>query len=180
MKRSILIIAVLFVTTTLFSQKQKLGLNNAFVVALLDNPEDRYSLEINFTELLMSKGVKAEPSLNHIKFGADSQGLANDSITALIKSKGIDTYVLASVRGYDKHFKKTKIKTSLQLALSQGSLYDLFREDVIAISFEFKFYRNGELVYTDIVKCGNVSDRSTVLKRFRKKVGKRITKKWMK
>ncbi|MGY8926302.1 MAG: hypothetical protein ACKVJC_03295 [Flavobacteriales bacterium] len=179
MKRSLLIIAVLFVTTTLFSQKQKLSLNNAFIVVLLDNPEDRYSLEINFTELLMSKGVKAEPSLNHIKLGADSQGLANDSITALIKSKGIDTYVLVSVRGHDKRFKKTKRKDSLEVALSQGSLYDLYRQDVISISFEFKFYRNGVFVYSDIVKCGNVSDRSTVLKRFRKKVGKR-TKKWMK
>ena len=67
MKRRLLIIAVLFVTTTLFSQKQKLSLNNAFIVVLLDNPEDRYSLEINFTELLMSKGVKAEPSLNHTR-----------------------------------------------------------------------------------------------------------------
>ena len=169
------------VSLTSFGQKKvRLGLTNALVIGQLDNPEDRYSLEINFTELLTSYGVTAEPSLNHVKFGENSQILGEDSIVQVMKSKGIDTYALVSVRGYDKKFKRTTRKDSLSTALSIGSLFDLYRQDIVSISFEFKFYRNGEFVYTDIVKCGNIGDRSSVIKRFRKKTGKRITKKWMK
>jgi len=181
MKKTFILVLVLTVTLFSFGQKQApLGLTNALVVGQLDNPEDRYSLEINFTELLSSMGVQAEPSLNHIKFGEDSQVLGGDSLVQLLKNKGIDTYALVSVRGYDKKFKKTSRKDSLSTSLAVGSLFDLYRQDIVSISFEFKFYRNGEFVYTDIVKCGNVGDRSSVIKRFRKKVGKRIRKKWKK
>lgn len=181
MKNAIILSIFVIVSLTATSQKQaSLGLNNALVIGQLDNPEDRYSLEINFTELLTARGIKAEPSLNYIKFGENSQILGEDSIVQLMKSKGIDTYALVSVRGYDKRFKKTTRKDSLSTALSVGSLFDLYRLDIVSISFEFKFYRNGEFVYTDMVKCGNVGDRSSVIKRFRKKVGKRIVKKWKK
>ena len=181
MKSLLILFITLFVVTGTFAQKkskQKLNLTNALVIAQLDNPEDRYSLEINFTELLSSRELNAQPSLNFMKFGADSQILASDSILALMKSKGIDTYALVSVRGYDKRFKKSERKDDLKTALTQGSLFDLYRLDIVSISFEFKFYRDGQVVYTDIVKCGNVGDRATVLKRFRKKVGRRIDKKW--
>ena len=183
MKKGIILLTALLFVSGVFSQKTKkvkLHLNNALVVAQLDNPEDRYSLEINLTELLVSRGVKAEPSLNYMKFGEDSQVLGSDSIVNLMKQKEIDTYCLVSVRGYDKRFKKTKRRDNLKDALSVGSLFNLYREGIVSISFEFKFYRNGEFVYTDIVKCGNVGDRPTVLKRFRKKTGKRIVKKWKK
>jgi len=155
-------------------------LTNALVVAQLDNPDDRYSLEINLTQLLVASGIKAEPSLNYMKFGEDSKILASDSIAEIMKTKGIDTYCLVSVRGYDRRFKKTEGRENLAAALSVGGLFDLYRQDIVSISFEFKFYRNGEFVYTDMVKCGNVGDRETVLKKFRKKTGKRILKKWRK
>lgn len=181
MKNTFILALALTITSISFGQKQApLGLTNALVIGQLDNPEDRYSLEINFTELLSSMGVQAEPSLNHVKFGENSQVLGEDSLVQLLKSKGVDTYALVSVRGYDKRFKKTTIKDSLSIALAVGSLFDLYRQDIVSISFEFKFYRNGEFVYTDIVKCGNVGDRASVIKRFRKKVGKRIYKKWKK
>lgn len=181
-KLNLILFALLFVTNVQAqkAKKVKLHLNNALVVAQLDNPEDRYSLEINLTELMVSRGVKAEPSLNYMKFGEDSQVLGTDSIVNLMKAKGIDTYCLVSVRGYDKRFKKTKRRDNLKTSLAEGSLFNLYREGIVSISFEFKFYRNGEFVYTDIVKCGNVGDRATVLKRFRKKVGKRILRKWKK
>ena len=181
MKNTFILALVLTLTSWSFGQKQALlGLTNALVIGQLDNPEDRYSLEINITELLNSKGVKAEPSLNHVKFGENSQILGEDSLIQLMKSKGIDTYVLVSVRGYDKKFKKTTLRDSLEASLAMGNLFDLYRQDIVSISFEFKFYRNGEFVYTDIVKCGNIGDRSSVIKRFRKKTGKRIIKKWKK
>tara|TARA_B110000285_G_scaffold155897_1_gene173981 strand:- start:1946 stop:2494 length:549 start_codon:yes stop_codon:yes gene_type:complete len=181
MKNAFILVLFATVSLTSFAQKKApLELTNALVIGQLDNPEDRYSLEINFTELLTSYGVKAEPSLNHIKFGEDSQVLGEDSLIQIIKSKGINTYALVSVRGYDKRFKKTTRTDSLPTALSIGSLFDLYREDIVSISFEFKFYRNGIFVYTDIVKCGNIGDRSSVIKRFRKKTGKRIAKKWIK
>ena len=164
-----------------FGQKQQpLNLSNALVIAQLDNPEDRYSLEINLTEILSSVGIKTVPSLNILKLGADSQILASDSVAQLMASQGIDTYVLATVRGYDRKFKVSKNQDDFKSAVTLGGLFDLYRMDIVSISFEFKFYREGKFVYGDIVKCGNISDRQTVLKRLRKKVTKRVSKKWVK
>ncbi len=166
--------------STVFGQtkKQPLNLTNAVVVGQLDNPEDRYSLEINLTQVLVDNGIKAIPSLNIMKMGGDPQVLDSDSLRTELKNKGIDTYLLATVRGYDRKFKKSTKNDDFKTALSVGSLFDLYREDIVSISFEFKFYRNGEFVYGEIVKCGNISDRATVLKRFVKKVNKRVAKKW--
>lgn len=161
------------------AQKVDLALKNAVVIGQLDNAEDRYSLEINLTELLTSRGVKTIPSLNIMKMGSDSQLLASDSMKMVLKEKGIDTYILASVRGYDRKFKPTTSRDGLFKSLELGSLFNLYQPDIVSVSFEFKFFRNGEFIMSDIVKCGNVSDRETVLKRFRIKVGKRIIKKWL-
>jgi len=180
MKKITLFIAILLISTLSMAQKkEKLHLTNALVIAQLDNPEDRYTLEINMTELLTSRGVKAFPSLNYMKQGGDSQVLASDSVQKIMLEAGVDTYVIITIRGYDKRFKKSKRKENLETSLSEGGIFDLYRTDIVSISFEFKFYRNGEMVYSDIRRCGNISDRPTVIKRFRKKVGKRIYK-WMK
>lgn len=181
MKKYILLLVLITSINALFAQKKvKLELKNAIVVGQLDNPEDRYSLEINLTELLTSRGVKTIPALNIMKMGSDSQLLASDSMTQVLKEKGIDTYILASVRGYDRNFKPTTSRDNLFKSLALGNLFNLFQPDIVSVSFEFKFFRNGEFIMSDIVKCGNISDRETVLKRFRIKVGKRITKKWLK
>jgi len=183
MKNFIVLIVVSLLATSTFAQKEKkvkLNLTNALVVAQMDDPDDRYSLEINLTQLFVSSGIKAESSLNYMKFGEDSKILGEDSIKGIMKSKGIDTYCLVSVRGYDKRFKKTERRDNLSDALLIGGLFGLYQENIVSISFEFKFFRDGEFVYTDIVKCGNVGDRETVLKKFRKKTGKRILKKWRK
>ena len=76
----------------------------------MDSQEDRYSVEINFMEMLTNRGMKAMPSLNLIKLGADSRELASDSIMQLCKAKGIDTYILVGVRGYDRTFKVSDTK----------------------------------------------------------------------
>ncbi|MCH2229287.1 MAG: hypothetical protein MK105_02990 [Crocinitomicaceae bacterium] len=183
MNKLILVALVVFFATSSFAQKKskvKLNLTNALVIGQMDNPADRYSLEINTTELLNTRGVKAVPSLNMMKLGGDAMILASDSIADLMKSKGVDTYVLISVRGYDRKFKVTGLKDSLETVLGTNSLFGLYREDIVSISFEFKFFREGHLIYSDMVKCGNIGDRETVIKRYRKKVGKRILKKWKK
>lgn len=183
MKNLILVLLVAFVATGSFAQKKskvKLNLTNALVIGQMDLTADRYSLEINTTELMNSRGVKAVPSLNVMKLGGDAMILASDSIADVMKAKGVDTYVLVSVRGYDRKFKVSGLKDSLEVALGTNSLFGLYREDIVSISFEFKFFRGGQLVYSDMIKCGNIGDRETVIKRFRKKVGKRILKKWKK
>lgn len=174
------LLTILFVVSTAgyFAQLSDLHLTNALVVGQLDKPEDRYTVEINLTEMLTNAGIKAVPSLNMMKLGSDASMLATDSIQRLVTAKGIDTYVIVSVRGFDRRFKPSVRKDDLNTALGAGSLFPIYREEVVSVSFEFLFYRNGQFVASDIVKCGNVSERDTVIKRFRKKLTKRIVKKW--
>ena len=44
--------------------------------------------------------------------------LTNDSVQKIITSKGIDTYMTVSVRGYDKRFKLAENSDNLDLALN--------------------------------------------------------------
>ncbi len=176
--KNLTLLLLLLVAVNVQAQKESIQLKNALVVGQLDKAEDRYSVEINLTELLTEAGVKAIPSLNILKMGSDASIIATDSIQKIISAKGIDTYILVSVRGYDKKFKKTHRKDELKTALDAGNLFPIYRDEVVSVSFEFMFYRNGQFIGTDIVKCGNVSSRDTVIKRFRKSVAKRIEKSW--
>ncbi len=162
-------------------KKQKPGkikLTNALVIGQLDTPEDRYSLEINLTDLLARKGIKAVPSLNVLKLGADSQQLATDSVQQAIKAKGIDTYMLVSIRGYDRKYRVGNLDDSFETALGQASFFELYREGIVSISFQIKIFRDGKCVAADMIKCGNIGDRDTVLRRLRKKLNKVIDKKY--
>ena len=47
-------------------------LTNAVIIGQFDKPEDRFSIEINTTEILAAQGIKAMSSLNLLKTGADS------------------------------------------------------------------------------------------------------------
>jgi hypothetical protein len=178
--RTLLFAALLFVSGYSFGQKDapELNLTNAIVIGQMDNPADRYSIEINLTEMLASRGVKSMASLNLMKLGSDSQLLASDSISEQVKAKGFDTFILVSVRGYDKRFKPSETKEDFVTSLSRANLFELYQMDIVSVSFEFKFYRGGELVYSEIVRCGNAGSREKVIKKFRKKVGKRISKAW--
>jgi Cft2 family RNA processing exonuclease len=158
---------------------ENLKLKNALVIALLEQEDDHFSIEINLTELLSNAGIKAIPSLNILKRGNYTTVLATDSIQELTRTMGVDTYMLVSVRGYDKKFKPSSCKDDLQQALSVGNLFPIYRDEIVSVSFEFTFYRNGQCVGSDIVKCGNVSDRESVLKKFRKQITKKITNDWL-
>lgn len=178
MKQLILGLIVCF-SFQLAGQVENLNLKNALVIAQLDQEDDRFSLEINLTELLATAGIKAVPSLNVLKLGNDAALLATDSIQELVRTMGVDTYMLVSVRGYDKKFKPSSCKDDLQQALSVGNLFPMYRDEIVSVSFEFIFYRNGQCVGADIVKCGNVSDRESVLKKFRKQIGKKLSGDWL-
>lgn len=176
--KSLVTCLFLLVSLSLTAQLDKIKLKNAVVVGQLDKPEERYALEGALANLLSDNGVPATPSLNYVKAGGDSRELANDSLKNILMQKGFDTYVIVSVRGYDRKFKPSERRDSLEEKLGQGSLHEIYRQDAVSVTFEFTFYRNGEYLACDVVKCGNISDRESVLKRFRKKVSKRIYKKW--
>lgn len=160
--------------------KTSITLSNALVIGQMDKPEDRYSIEITLTEILSSRGVKAVPSLNVLKLGADSRSLATDSIQKLVAAKGVDTYCIVTIRGFDRKYPVSNSNDDMATSLDQASFFELYREDAVSISFQFKFFRDNICVHSEIVKCGNIGSRESVIKRFRKKVGKRVSKAWTK
>lgn len=158
--------------------KTPLNLRNVVIIAQMDDPADRYSVEISMSELFGNVGVKSTPSLNLIKQGADAQILASDSVSTALKGQGFDTYMVISVRGYDKRFKTSNVQESLSDALSRGNLFAIYQEGVVSVSFEFKFFRAGQLVRNEVIKCGNAGSRQKVMRKLRKKVTKRAQKNW--
>lgn len=179
--KQVLLLLILCLTLPAFGQKKKmteLHLTNALIIGQIDNVEDRYSLEIILTQMFTAAKIKSMPSLNVLKQGSDAVVLATDSVQQMLAAKGIDTYALVCVRGYDRRFKVSEKQDDFRTALEGSSLFDLYRQDITSVSIEFKFYRQGQYVGGDILKCGNISDRETVLKRISNKLEKRIYKKW--
>jgi hypothetical protein len=162
-----------------WTQLSGINLSNALVLAQMENDEDRYTIEVCLTELFTNANIKTLPSLNVLKTGSPATLLASDSLMQVVKQKGIDTYVLVSVRGYDKKFRPGQCKDDFQTALGVANLYPIYREEIVSVSFEYLFYRNGQCLGSDVVKCGNVSDRDAVLKKFRKAMTKHIYKYWL-
>ncbi|GAB5416900.1 MAG: hypothetical protein Crog4KO_17670 [Crocinitomicaceae bacterium] len=182
MKLVIALTAVLFVFGAQAQKKKKdqepLNLTNVVIIGQMDDPADRYSVEISMTELFANMGVKAKASLNLMKQGADSQVLASDSVSDLISGQGFDTYMLISVRGYDKRYKASTVNESFSESLGRGNLFSLYQEGIVSVSLEFKFFRNGVMVHNEIVKCGGAGSREKVMRKLRKKVMKRLRKSW--
>jgi hypothetical protein len=157
---------------------QGLKLKNVLVIGQFDKPEDRYAIEVNITELLTNSGIKAIPSLNILKQGTSALNLVSDSIQKIIQSKGFDTYLIVNVRGYDRKFKPSETIISFEEMLNMASLYHIYRDEASSVSFEFTFFRKEGVVKRFILRCGNVSNRDSVIKRFRKNMPKLIEKKW--
>lgn len=160
------------------AQLSNLKLRNVVVVGQFDKYEERFTIESTLTSLLNDYNIKTTPSVNYVNAGESSTVLSGDSLTNVLKEKGFDTYVIVSVRGYDRKYKVSQIKYTFAEKLDQGTLREIYRNAAVSVTFEFAFYRNGELVAIDQVKCSNISDRESVLKRFRNKTEKRIAKKW--
>lgn len=157
------------------SYAQGIKLTNALIIGQFDKQEDRFAIEVNVTDLFTSLGIKAIPSINILKQGADPLILASDTMINALKLKGIDTYVLIYVKGYDRKFKGSNSELLLEEGLKQSSIYSLFKDDITSITFEFSIFKGGKRVYANVFKVGNISNRDDVIKRFRKKAPKFIS-----
>lgn len=169
----------LFLLFTVCVYGQQIAFKNALVIGQFDKSEDRYAMELNLVEILQQNGYKALPSFNLLKQGEALGNLLNDSTRNLLKSKGIDAYVVLNVRGYDRKFKSSEAKTTFKEMLDMTSIYHIYRDEATSVTFEFTFFDlNNQLIGRSLLKCGNVSDRDSVMKRFRKKLPKTIAKDW--
>lgn len=179
MKKLILLsfIFLAFQSVAQKKNKESFNLTNALIVGLLDKENERFSLEIALTEFFAQRGVNAVPSLNVLKQGSDQSLLATDSLRNQVKAKGIDTYLIVSVRGYDARFKKSTRSEDFKTALDYGTLFGLYRDEVTTVTFEFFFYRNDAIVKTQMIRVGNVSSNETVIKRLKKKLARKM-KRW--
>lgn len=173
-------IALLFVVFTTVAQDGLKNFNNVVIVGQIDNPEDRFSLEIALADFFKKNSIKTTTSLNIIKQGGDAMTLASDTTQAQLKAKGFDTYMLISVRGYDRKFKKSTRKPTMVESMEEGHLFPLYREEVVSVSFEVSFYQNGSLIEYNLIKVGSVGTREAVLKKLRKKLAKKMKKSWKK
>ncbi|SFT81557.1 hypothetical protein SAMN05216474_2502 [Lishizhenia tianjinensis] len=179
----------LFLSTSLIAQEEKKNitsedlpgmdsLNNVVVVGQIDFQQDLFALEINLTTLFNQHGIKTKSSLNVVKQGASATSLANDSIQNLLKEQGFDTYMLISVRGYDRKFKPSTNILSLNKNLTSEHLFPLYRDDIVSVTFEITFYKDGEPVENRLIKIGTVGSQESVLKKLNKKMSKLIEKEW--
>ena len=158
---------------------QSVKLTNAVVITQFDKEEDRYAMQALMADILKGYQIKALPVMNVLKQGEDPQHLLNDSIQQIIVQKGFDTYLVVNVRGYDRTFKPSEDTQTLAELLETTSIYQIYRDEATSVSFEFSIYRDGKLVSRQVLRCGNVSDRDSVLKRLRKRLPKKVIPTWI-
>ena len=181
MKKTLLSFLFLGACLLGFSQAKfpPLKLNNALIVSHLDKESDQFSLEIAVSDVLSKTKIKNTVSLNVLKAGGDPQVFMTDSLTQLLKAKGINTLMLVSVRGFDNRFRPSSGNMTLAEDLAADNLFPIYKEDIVSVTFEFHFYREGKLVYTDLLKIGGINSRDKVLKKLRKKLEKKGVKDWI-
>jgi hypothetical protein len=160
-------------------QAQRIKLTNCVVITQFDKEEDRYAMQSLMADLLKSFQIKALPVMNILKQGEDPQHLLQDSVQKLLVQKGFDTYLVVNVRGYDRTFKPNQDTQTLAELLETTSIYQIYRDEATSVSFEFSVYREGKLIAREVLRCGNVSDRDSVLKRLRKRLPKKILSRWI-
>ena len=180
MKNLFVLFVFIVISVPQYGYTQTIKDSKALIIGQFDKPDERYAIEVALTELFSSNGLESMPSLNVLKQGSDPSVLANDSVQSMLLKNNITTYLIVNVRGYDRRFKPSKTEVSLREMLSRTSIYHIYREEATSVSFEFTFFRNNKVVFRDILRCRNISDRDSVLKRIRKKLPKRMARKWFK
>ena len=175
----IFLIAVIILSNDAFFC-QKENKEKVLVIGQFDRPDERYAIEVTLTEIFAQNGLEAIPSLNILKQGSDPSVLASDTLQNILNKQGISTYLVVNVRGYDRRFKASKIDVSLTEILGRTSIYHIYIEEATSVSLEFTFFKGNKVYFRDILKCGNIAGRDSVLKRIRKKLPKRMSKKWVK
>ena len=153
---------------------QNVKLTNAVVIAQFEKEEDRYAMQALLTDIFQRQQIKTLPLMNVLKQGEDLQHLLLDSVQQVLVQKGFDTYVVVNVRGYDRTFKPSTDAQTFAELLETTSIYHIYRDEATSVSFEFSVYRGGKLISRQVLRCGNVSDRDSVLKRLRKRFNKKI------
>ena len=180
MKFNLLILLLFTINSSCIVYSQKNKQDIVLVIGQFDRPDERYAVEVTLTELFSKNGLMAIPSLNILKQGSDPSVLASDSLQKMLLKKNINTYLVINVRGYDRRFKPSEIEVSLNEMLGRTSIYHIYREEATSVSLEFTFFKENKVVFRDILRCGNISDRDSVIKRIRKKLPKRMARKWFK
>tara|TARA_B100000508_G_scaffold141097_1_gene147121 strand:+ start:232234 stop:232782 length:549 start_codon:yes stop_codon:yes gene_type:complete len=176
----VLVFLALIYSSISFSQDEDLNLDNALVIAQQDEQSDRYSLEVAILQLLNSYGIKTKASLNVLKQGGSPDVLLTDSLQNKLSSEGIDTYMLISVRGYDKRFRPAENIKSFEEEIKAGHLFPLYRESATSVTFTITFYRNGKPVHYELIKTGTVGSKDAVIKKLMKKMERSLRKDWIK
>lgn len=178
--KKLIIYSLFFISTTAVGQKKyaPLNLNNALIVSHLDKEADRFTLEIAVSDVMTRVGVKNMVSLNVLKQGGDPQILLTDSLNNVLASKGINTLMLVSVRGFDSRFKPSSGKMTLAEDLDADNLFPIYKEDISSVTFEFHFYRAGQLVYTDLLRISGIGSRDKLVKKFHKKLEQKAISSW--
>jgi hypothetical protein len=178
-KKYYFLFLVLFLASFIQAQSQEFKLKNALVIAQQDDLSDRYSLEVAILQLLNSYGIQTKASLNVFKQGGSADVLLTDSLQTALKHEGIDTYMLISVRGYDKRFKPTENIKSLEEEIQAGHLFSLYRESATSVSFSITFYKNGKPVHYELIKTGTVGSQDAVIKKLLRKMERSLKKDWI-
>lgn len=174
------VFALSFSSQNLWAQKnQKLNLKNALIIAQQNDLSDRYSLESALIQLFSSYNVNSKAALNVIKEGGSPDILLSDSVRQKLNEEGIDTYLLVSIRGFDRRYKPAESINSFEKEISVGHLFPLYRESASNVTFNFTFYRDLEPVYYDMIRVRGIGSKNDVIKKLMKKVEKELTKRWL-
>jgi len=172
---------ILFFThcTHILAQKKTSSLKSVVVIGQFDKIQDRFTIESSITRMFVDHNIKAVPSLNYLKTGEDAVLIAGDSLQKMFAQQGYDTYVVVSVRGYDRKYQPSTAKLTLKEKLEQGTLREIYINGSVSVTFEFAFYKNQEQITIKHIRCTNISDRASVLKRLTKKMEKTLKKSWL-
>lgn len=158
---------------------ESLNLKNVLIVGQQDEVSDRYTLEVGLLQLFSSYNVKSKAALNVVKTRGSDEILASDSVYQKLKSEGIDTYLLVSIRGYNNRFKPSEKMIPLEENINAGYLYPLYRESATNVTFTFTFYRDRKPVHSEMIRTGTVGSKDAVMKKLLKKVERRLKKDWL-
>ncbi len=178
MKYGLLVVVICAIIFSSYGQDERLRLENVVVVAQQDRLEDKYSLELAVIDVMQANNIRAKSSLNVVKQGEDPVILASEETQKILKADGFDTFMLISVRGYDKRFTPSTNLENMRDELSAGHLFRLWREDANSVSFTVIFYRNNIPVHYDLIRVTSTGSKSAVLKRLSKILNKKIQKEW--
>jgi len=173
-----LFIFTLIISTFSQAQEGQLRLDNVLIVGQQDELADKYSLELAVLDIMKSNNIKTKSSLNVLKQGEDPVVLANETTQKTLKAEGIDTYMLISVRGYDKRFNASTNLQPLKDELSAGHLFSVWREGASSVTFTITFYRNNIPVHNELIRIKSTNSKGAVLKKLSKVIDKQITKSW--